>query len=117
MPLTMRSQFALAHQASNTTVGLQVATPEPSKSKGDIPLLWSNTNGTSCNIPTWNSQLHSEFSVFSSVEDLIFDKDLFTHIVAQKDVGSNFYIGVEELEQFIDMILYMSPITFPGTRR
>ncbi|KAK9738052.1 hypothetical protein QE152_g10204 [Popillia japonica] len=112
MSLTLRGEVALAHEASTTTTRLQVATPEPSTARGNIPLVWTNTDRISCNVPVWKRQLPSESSVRLPSESSVrlpmkyfrklFQKDLFTHIVAQtilyaaqKDVGSNLLIEVE----------------------
>ncbi|GJQ80103.1 hypothetical protein Trydic_g19385 [Trypoxylus dichotomus] len=48
---------------------------------------------------------------------LRFEAALTNLYATRKDVGSNFHIEVEELEQFIGMIFDMSLITIPGTRR
>ncbi|GJQ86600.1 hypothetical protein Trydic_g7833 [Trypoxylus dichotomus] len=96
MPLNLRSQAALAHQASTSTAGVQVPTPEPSTSslKQSAP---------------FESLVLSRVEYFRELSD----KALFTRIIeqtnlyaTQKDVGSNLHIEIEELEQFIGMIFH-----------
>lgn len=83
MSLTLRCEVALAHEASTTTTRLQVATPEPSTARGNIPLVWTNTDRISCNVPVWKRQLPSESSVRLPMKYFrkLFDKDRFTHIL------------------------------------
>lgn len=128
--------------ADSTTVS-QISTSQPSTStrsvqatalpatltattKQKLPLNWKKSCEIPYEIPSWRSQLPPETSVETPVQYFrkLFDSDLLTYIVeqtnlyaTQTDVASNFHIDTNELEQFIGIILYMSLISVPGTRR